>query len=1624
MSAGLDGVYRDVLNRAPRSDEEGYYDDQLANGRFLADIRRELAYSPEARVDIDGLYQQILGRAADAGGMGYYEENLATGASTLGAILTELAHSPEAGGDIDAIYHQVAGRGASEEEIALYQGALGLGIGWTLGGVRWDISHSAPATAAIGGVYQQMLGHSWNDYNLLLAYEGNMGASWIQWTLNEVRWDLAHRPEATQGIVDLYQQILGRAPIQAEIDVYENSALSLGASLGDVRVALATSPEESADIDAIYRQVAGRGASDGEIALYEGALGLGIGWTLGGVRWDIAHSAPATAAINGIYQQMLGHSSNDDNLLLAYEANMGASWIKWTVNEVRWDLAHRPEAAGAINDVYHQVLLRDPNSAEMGVYQWVLGQGWSQANIRYNLAHSDEAASDINTIYQQVLGRDAGDGIAGQEAGLMQGLTMADVRHNVATSPELAQGIAAAFHNEYGREAQPGDLAYWESVIEQGLATFQGMRTAFAHTAEATTAVTALYAKFLGRGPGPAELAWAEDGNLAQGVTIEALSAAISHSAEARADFDAAYYLAQNPDVAAAGVDPYLHYISSGWREGRNPSALFNTNYYLQQNPDVAAAGINPLLHYRVYGWHEGRDPSAQFSTRAYLAANPDVAAAGIDPLAHYVNNGRAEGRAAHAATPDATVILQAVAIDAFYFQMFARPALSIERGMIEMAARAGQTLDQVLATLRATPGFQDTQTAIIHAFYQANWHRDANADELTNIKGATAAGQSLLVIEQMLTPSPTPTTPPTNETVTTSVNAFYQQLFGRNALGPEVETISAALAQGQTLAQILGWLRAHFAYSSYETVLLQQAYSQVTGQALEEDDVLAAEDAIYGGASLADVRSAFAHSDATIQAVDQIYLDLTGRDATSAELAAREGELSAAGSLVSMRTDLALNDAEVGRDVDRIYSDVVDHGADGSTQAYWRTALASSTSLGGVRWAVAHGSEAELLLRTALGQVGPGVDAPTLAMIEAGLSAGASFRSIEAGFGSTVQSVSTYDTHGDVTSLVNVWDPNLTARNVARGFFRTVLGRDASSNEMFGVQAAVQSGLQPNSAVTAWDAAGHVLGQTEAGKLLIELPVFIAMNGGVAPLLTWFDGGGGSRYLSADGAQGAGFLLALEGMSGRMSPKELGLYAEVANWLATVGQQLLQLSYVMGRASQQTQGDRQAIALEISKLALSLASMPIDVRETLAANGATERITLGTHRADVTVFRDPATGDWTYRVHDIENPVNWFLVAVQAVALVASVVLLAATAGGSAPVTALLAGEITAASVAAAVAITADLVLAGNAFANGDVLGGLLSLAAAAGSGLAGLQAADLAQAGKIILAARAVVGAAASSVQAAERGNGIGIATGVLQLAAAAAAVDVAVQGSTASASLVDVAKFLTGVSTAAGVANAVASGNVQAALFASLNGVLTAYSLVAGANGQEQAGTDEDATPPIERARSYRLPAYPTSVLPAAGPPPIIEVPQIEFSTPERAAQHALNLVNPTSIATNTEYAGKIFYNPTTGMFYAVNAFAGTNTSALVPYNPNIDSYLVGDYHTHGNYSAFDESGNLTSVPKAKDGFNSDNFSLKDKFDATAFALRNGLSHYKIYLGTPSGSYLSYNTATGAVEIIRSR
>src|SRR5579872_3955431 len=93
---------------------------------------------------------------------------------------------------------------------------------------------------------------------------------------------------------------------------------------------------------------------------------------------------------------------------------------------------------------------------------------------------------------------------------------------------------------------------------------------------------------------------------------------------------DAEFYLRANPDVAAARMDPFKHYVKYGAAERRQPHPLFDPAHYLASCPEARSAA-NPLLHF-LEPSHSWGNPHPLFDCDAYLRAHPDAG----NPLIHY----------------------------------------------------------------------------------------------------------------------------------------------------------------------------------------------------------------------------------------------------------------------------------------------------------------------------------------------------------------------------------------------------------------------------------------------------------------------------------------------------------------------------------------------------------------------------------------------------------------------------------------------------------------------------------------------------------------------------------------------------------------------------------------------------------------------------------------------------------------------------------------------------------------------------------------------------------------------------------------------------------------------------
>ena len=84
------------------------------------------------------------------------------------------------------------------------------------------------------------------------------------------------------------------------------------------------------------------------------------------------------------------------------------------------------------------------------------------------------------------------------------------------------------------------------------------------------------------------------------------------------------FYLKNNGDVRLSGMDPILHYIYHGFKEGRKPNPNFDTDYYLKVHDDVNNAKLNPLVHYSLYGFKEERKTSGK-PHKMSISGNPKV---------------------------------------------------------------------------------------------------------------------------------------------------------------------------------------------------------------------------------------------------------------------------------------------------------------------------------------------------------------------------------------------------------------------------------------------------------------------------------------------------------------------------------------------------------------------------------------------------------------------------------------------------------------------------------------------------------------------------------------------------------------------------------------------------------------------------------------------------------------------------------------------------------------------------------------------------------------------------------------------------------------------------------------
>ena len=101
------------------------------------------------------------------------------------------------------------------------------------------------------------------------------------------------------------------------------------------------------------------------------------------------------------------------------------------------------------------------------------------------------------------------------------------------------------------------------------------------------------------------------------------------------------WYEAVNTDLQGANISSLEHYVLYGEKEGRFPNPFFNPTWYRQRY--TIEVDESPLLHYLTTGYTTGYNPSPDFDSQEYISEYK-LQNIETSPLEHYLTVGRNQG--------------------------------------------------------------------------------------------------------------------------------------------------------------------------------------------------------------------------------------------------------------------------------------------------------------------------------------------------------------------------------------------------------------------------------------------------------------------------------------------------------------------------------------------------------------------------------------------------------------------------------------------------------------------------------------------------------------------------------------------------------------------------------------------------------------------------------------------------------------------------------------------------------------------------------------------------------------------------------------------------------------------
>ena len=674
---------------------------------------------------------------------------------------------------------------------------------------------STETTGQIQAAYRDVLGRE-ADAGALASYAARLARGG---TIADVRAELAHSAEAAAGVEAAYREALGRGADAGGLS-YAEAALAGGASLAEVQAGLAHSAEAAAGVQDAYRDVLGREAGAGELAHQQAVLASGR--SVAEVRSELAHSAEATSALGAAHRAVLGREA--DAAALAYHQGRLAAGA--SLDEVRSGLARSPEATSGLAAACREVLGRDASAGELAELAGALARdGRPTGGLGELVRRSAVVDRAVDGLYREVLGRAAtADERAERRASLSRpGATLASVlaeaRSGLARSDEARGALDGAYRAVLGREADAGSLGYYTGVLASGRSLSE-VRSGLAHSREASGGLQTSYGQTLGREADAAGLAYWQE-RLAGGATAEQVRSGIAHSDEVDGRVQALYRAALGREASAQDLDEFGDALARGGAQGgtgaREVGPMLDTLRAALFASEEAAGAVRQA--YRdVLGREAEAGAVADFqSGQGWAGSVSDL-------------------RAKLAASDEA-----GAAVRALYAPTLGRAVTGAELAQARATLAGGGSLQGVLSGLLRSEG-ASASARQVNALYGAVLGRDADLDGLVYHQGRLAEGATVGGLRAGLARS---------GEAAAELDEVYRAVLGRGADAGGLAAHQEALARGGTLAEV----RRDVAGTPEARARVQGLFAQHLGRVVSADEARGFE---AGLASTAPARARF----------------------------------------------------------------------------------------------------------------------------------------------------------------------------------------------------------------------------------------------------------------------------------------------------------------------------------------------------------------------------------------------------------------------------------------------------------------------------------------------------------------------------------------------------------------------------------------------------------------------------------------------------------------------------------------------------------------------------------------------------------------------------------------------